>query len=184
MKEKLSTKEILSDALIKLMDEVPYNKITIGSITESCDLQRLTFYYHFKDKTELLYWTYNRIVYVSEKDFTFSNWEEMVIKCLNRIKERKVFFMNAMKHTNNEFSFYLVESSRSYFEKILPIFTDGRPVFSSDETKFIVDFVASGAIFYIQQWIMGECCEPPEDIISKFKKVALFFNIKLTGESH
>ena len=36
--------------------EKPLNKITINDITEDCGVNRMTFYYHFKDIYDLVDW--------------------------------------------------------------------------------------------------------------------------------
>ena len=45
-----TTKRALEASLKKLLLQKPLNKITINDITEDCGVNRMTFYYHFKDK--------------------------------------------------------------------------------------------------------------------------------------
>ena len=44
-----TTKRALEASLKKLLLRKPLNKITISDITEDCGVNRMTFYYHFKD---------------------------------------------------------------------------------------------------------------------------------------
>jgi len=53
-RRKNRTRRMLSEALFALMDERPYETITIEDITQRADLGRTTFYLHYKDKEELL----------------------------------------------------------------------------------------------------------------------------------
>lgn len=48
------TRRRLRDALIELILEKGYDKVTIQNITDTADLSRATFYLHFTDKDELL----------------------------------------------------------------------------------------------------------------------------------
>lgn len=48
------TKSDIIDAFWQLLDEKPYNKITVKDIVERCQINRNTFYYHFHDIPELL----------------------------------------------------------------------------------------------------------------------------------
>ena len=48
------TKAIIIDAFWQLLEEKPYNKITVKDIVDRCHLNRNTFYYHFHDIPELL----------------------------------------------------------------------------------------------------------------------------------
>lgn len=52
------TKLALADSMKRLMKEIPMSKITISEITESCNLSRKSFYYHFKDKYDLVNWIF------------------------------------------------------------------------------------------------------------------------------
>lgn len=49
-----STKELLVESVLELMEAKPVNRITIRNITENCGMSRHAFYYYFKDKHELI----------------------------------------------------------------------------------------------------------------------------------
>ena len=51
-----TTKRALEASLKKLLLHKPLNKITINDITEDCGVNRMTFYYHFKDIYDLVDW--------------------------------------------------------------------------------------------------------------------------------
>mgnify|MGYP003183298716 CR=1 FL=1 len=51
-----TTKRALEASLKKLLLKKPLNKITINDITEDCGVNRMTFYYHFKDIYDLVDW--------------------------------------------------------------------------------------------------------------------------------
>ena len=46
---KSTTKKAIAFALKDLLSEKPLDKITINDIAEDCGINRMTFYYHFKD---------------------------------------------------------------------------------------------------------------------------------------
>lgn len=48
------TKKAIVEAFWKLLEEKPYNKITVKEIVDSCQVNRNTFYYHFHDIPDLL----------------------------------------------------------------------------------------------------------------------------------
>lgn len=50
------TKQALADALMRLSQTKPLNKITITDLTEDCKISRMTFYYHFRDIYDLVGW--------------------------------------------------------------------------------------------------------------------------------
>ena len=52
------TKMALAAALKKLLEKKPLSKITVTDITRECEINRHTFYYHFRDIYDLIEWIY------------------------------------------------------------------------------------------------------------------------------
>ena len=59
------TKRVLADSIRKLMEQRPLAKISVGDIVEECGLNRNSFYYHFKDKYDLVNWIFYTDVILS-----------------------------------------------------------------------------------------------------------------------
>ena len=51
------TKRALEQSLKNLLLKKPLTKITVGDITDDCGINRMTFYYHFKDIYDLVEWS-------------------------------------------------------------------------------------------------------------------------------
>ena len=47
------TKKAIVNSFIKLLNDKPWDKITVKDIVEECGINRNTFYYHFADIREL-----------------------------------------------------------------------------------------------------------------------------------
>lgn len=58
MSNNMITKEALANALKELLEKNPLSKISVKCITDYCNISRNTFYYHFKDKYELINWIF------------------------------------------------------------------------------------------------------------------------------
>lgn len=54
------TKTAIIETFWQLLEESPYNKITVKDIVDRCQINRNTFYYHFQDIPELLEYTIKR----------------------------------------------------------------------------------------------------------------------------
>jgi AcrR family transcriptional regulator len=48
------TRRLLETALVELIHDKPYGEITVQDITDRADVGRTTFYFHYKDREELL----------------------------------------------------------------------------------------------------------------------------------
>ena len=49
-----STRKIIMDSLVKLLDERPLDRISVKDIVVDCGINRNTFYYHFADIPDLV----------------------------------------------------------------------------------------------------------------------------------
>lgn len=56
------TKLLMSDALKRLIKDRPFSKITVQDIVSECNINRNTFYYHFENNFDLLYFAYEQEV--------------------------------------------------------------------------------------------------------------------------
>ncbi|MCH3916817.1 MAG: TetR/AcrR family transcriptional regulator C-terminal domain-containing protein [Spirochaetia bacterium] len=53
------TKELLANTLVNLMENEYLDKIKVTALAKACGINRQTFYYHFNDMYELVYWMLN-----------------------------------------------------------------------------------------------------------------------------
>ena len=64
------TKNALAAALKELMNEIPFEKINISQISEKCHMNRKSFYYHFKDKYDLMNWIFDTEFFAVTKNYS------------------------------------------------------------------------------------------------------------------
>ena len=53
-KRSLFTRQCIGEALIVLLDEVPYDQITISMICKKAGISRMTFYHYFCTKNDIM----------------------------------------------------------------------------------------------------------------------------------
>lgn len=56
------TQRLLGEILLKLITEKGYDKITVKDITDKANIDRTTFYLHFKDKDDLFLKSQQQII--------------------------------------------------------------------------------------------------------------------------
>ncbi len=67
------TKLLMAQALKKLIKDRPFSKITVQDIVAECNINRNTFYYHFENNYDLLYFTYSQEVQNIAESFRNAN---------------------------------------------------------------------------------------------------------------
>lgn len=108
MSDSQVTKRALADSMKKLMEERPMKKISISDIVEGCNMNRQSFYYHFKDKYDLVNWIYYTEFVVTIKDMQ-PTWE-FLEKICGYFYDNKAFYKNAFEvKGQNSFSEYFNE---------------------------------------------------------------------------
>lgn len=67
------TKLLMAQASKKLIKDRPFSKITVQDIVDECNINRNTFYYHFENNYDLLYFTYSQEVQNIAESFRNAN---------------------------------------------------------------------------------------------------------------
>ena len=81
------TKKALAASMKKLMEEKPFDKISVIDICEGCGMNRKSFYYHFKDKYDLVNWIFYTDFIVLASSSSYSDgWDllQAVVKLFYR----------------------------------------------------------------------------------------------------
>lgn len=146
------TRKALQDSLMELMKEKPISKITIKEICENADINRTTFYAHYKDQYDLLEQIENETLEWAKEKITKileSTKKSEVIKILEGIFE---YFTE----NNNHIQVLMSEQGDIDFQK--KVFTliyeqcdMSHPNTEMQELYFI--FAVNGSIGLIQRWL-------------------------------
>lgn len=77
MKRK-TAKEILAESFIELAQAKKIDKITVKDITENCGYSSATFYRQFRDKYDLIAWSYTQDLrsIVDKLEYTEGSWQK------------------------------------------------------------------------------------------------------------
>ena len=98
-----TTKRALEASFKKLLLEKPLNKITINDITEDCGVNRMTFYYHFKDIYDLVDWILAEdAAKAMEGRRGFGTWSEAYLDVLRQLQDNKTLVLNVYRSVGRE----------------------------------------------------------------------------------
>ena len=162
------TKRALEQSLKNLLLKKPLTKITINDITEDCGINRMTFYYHFKDIYDLVEWSCLEDARKAlEEKKTHDTWQEGFLNIFEAVLANKPFIMNVYRCVDRE-----------QVEKYLKPLTDGLIMGVIDEQstgitvrdedkEFIARIYSYVFIGIMLDWIKGDMKEDPRLIIDK-----------------
>ena len=98
-----TTKKALAASLKKLLGEKPLDKITIIDIVEDCEVNRQTFYYHFKDIYDLVEWTFlNESIKAIDGNNTYDTWQQGFLQIFEYVLSNKALVINVFHSVARE----------------------------------------------------------------------------------
>ena len=113
--KKRSSKQILAEALLSLAGHTPLDRITVKQIVAESGLSLQTFYNHFSDKYDLIFWIYaeesarleSRL---GQDGYTFN---DLLRDYARFYYERRDFFRNALASIHGQDSYWLRSTENS-----------------------------------------------------------------------
>ena len=155
-----TTKRALEASLKKLLLEKPLNKITINDITEDCGVNRMTFYYHFKDIYDLVDWILTEdATKAMEGRESFDTWTEAFLDILHQIRDNKALVLNVYRSVGRE---QVEQYLYKMLDPLLRMFIERENIPVQEEDKqFIIDFYKYGFVGMVLEWIRRDMKTEP-----------------------
>lgn len=163
------TKRALAQALKTLMSRTPFAKISVGDICTVCGMSRKSFYYHFKDKYDLVNWIfYSEFINEVQADDYQNAWEFLEDICAYFYRER-VFYRNAM-------NIYGQNSFREYFSEVMEPFIQSfltMVLHNENDSEFSQIFLTDAFLASLVRWLSHSDTMPPELYLSNLKQLLI-----------
>ena len=144
-----TTKRALEASLKKLLLQKPLNKITINDITEDCGVNRMTFYYHFKDIYDLV------------------DWDEAYLDILHQLQENKTLVLNVYRSVGRE---QVEQYLYRLLDPVLKEFTNRecQDITVQDADKqFVVDFYKYALVGMTLEWTRRDMKADPAVMVAR-----------------
>ena len=157
--ESNATKRALAAALKELMSRKPFAKISVGDICAECGMNRKSFYYHFRDKYDLVNWIfYTEFVHTLNYSAEDNGWQHLTEVC-RYFYQNKRFYSKALKIEGQN-------SFRDYFHDILEAILQEylKQYFRSEkDSVFAAEFFSDAVICSLIRWLTSREPSSPED---------------------
>lgn len=168
----MKTKKALAASLKKMLLQKPLNKITINDIAADCDINRMTFYYHFKDIFDLVEWTcVEDAAQAMEGKKTYDTWQEGFLNVFTAVQANKPLIMNVYRSVSRErIEQYLNPLIHSLILGVVEEKSAEMPISEADK-RFIANFYEYAYIGVMLEWIDNNMREDPVDIVERTSRV-------------
>ena len=166
------TKYALENSLKKLLLQKPLNKITINDITEDCGINRMTFYYHFKDIYDLVEWVCLEDAKKALADNkTYETWQQGFVRIFDAVRENKPFIMNVYRCASREqVEKYLTPLTDDLLMGVINELSAGMVVRAEDKA-FIAQVYSYAFVGLMLDWIKDDMREDPQQIVDRLARL-------------
>lgn len=166
------TKRALEQSLKNLLLKKPLTKITVGDITEDCGINRMTFYYHFKDIYDLVEWScLEDAKRALEEKKTYDTWRQGFLQIFKAVQENKPFILNVYRCVHREqVEKYLQPLVDQLLLNVINEEAAGITVRDEDK-QFIAQVYSYMFIGLMLDWIKDDMREDPQQIVEKLSKL-------------
>lgn len=168
MPDSSITKKALSLALMELMKTESFQKISISDICDLCHMNRKSFYYHFKDKYDLVNWIFdNEFIAIVQRARDKDTWE-FLLEILRCFYDNRVFYRKALSYQGqNSLGEHLMEVTEPIFRARMAEALEGEAM------EFYVNFATDALLAALVRWLREEDCMPPEQFLRMIKSVIM-----------
>lgn len=162
------TKRALEQSLKNLLLQKSLTKITVKDITEDCGINRMTFYYHFKDIYDLVEWACLEDARKAlEEKKTFDTWQQGFLQIFEAVQANKPFIMNVYRCVHREqVECYLKPLVEHLLLEVIQEEAAEQKVREEDR-KFVAQVYSYIFIGLMLDWIKDDMKEDPERIVNR-----------------
>jgi AcrR family transcriptional regulator len=168
------TKKQIKIVFAQLLEEKSIKKISVREISERADINRGTFYLHYKDAFDLLEKTENEILVefesmLKETSFGKENLLELLTNIFIFLQENAII-CHVLLGTNGDIAFVqqvrqmVKERCTSMWEKLYPHK-------KSEEYEYFFEFLVAGYIGIFEKWLTDSMAQSPQQMAAFAEKL-------------
>ena len=177
------TKRALEQSLKNLLLQKPLHKITISDIADDCGINRMTFYYHFKDIYDLVEWSCQEdAAKALAGKKTYETWQQGFEQIFEAVLANKPFIMNVYHSVSREqVENYLYKLTYDLLEGVVEEQAAGMSVRPEDKA-FIANVYKYAFVGLMLDWIKHDMKGDPKEIIDRLDRVYMTARTNMIGD--
>ena len=162
------TKRALEASLKELLRHKPLDKITVSDLTDHCGVNRMTFYYHFKDIYDLVEWCCEEdAARALAGQKTYDTWQQGFLQLFKAVQDNKPFIMNVYHSVSREqVENYLYRLTYDLMMGVVEERAAGMTVRPEDK-EFIANFYKFAFVGLTLDWIKNDMRQDPAQLVEQ-----------------
>ena len=159
------TKHKIASTMYEMMGRKSFEKITVKNLMDVSNMNRQSFYYHFRDTRDVLMWICQERVFspMAASNLEFSEWIIYGLELLNRDRQ---FYLRVVGVSQTDFVREFVTTA--VFPRVKSIFYPEVENLGENQT-FSVDFVSNAVVDYYLRFLASHEPLDPADCRKKLR---------------
>lgn len=143
------TKQKIASTMHEMMTRKPFEKITVKNLMDVSNMNRQSFYYHFRDTRDVLMWICQERVFqpLAAAELEFSEWIIFGLELLNRDRQ---FYLRVVSVSQTDFIREFI--STAIFPRVKTMLYPEVAHLGENQT-FAVDFLSNAIIDYYLRFL-------------------------------
>lgn len=159
------TKHMIAQGMKTLLETRNFEDISVGDLAKQCHISRNTFYYHFKDKYDIINWIFYSEITPIIGDANITNWADKLLDLCKYMQQNKSFYRKVLYvQGQNSFSEGLIEFYTNLVQNLL-FKANAEQILSQEEIRVISHFYAFGFTGVLLNWAKNGMESDPEPVI-------------------
>ena len=160
------TRNAMAAAMKALMKEKKLSKISISDICGACGMNRNSFYYHFKDKYDLINWIFYTEFVSNIHLEEYKDALQLLEDICDYLYQERDFYRVALKmEGQNSFQEYFSEVMDPYLKYLAD-----QIMGAGKEEAFFLRFFGDAFLMAIIRWIMDENIMQPREFVRQLEE--------------
>ncbi len=153
------TKIWIANTMNKLLQQKPIENIRVTEICREAEIERPTFYYHFKDKYELMAWMFCQKAFETDVISV-----ESAAKSLNQMRQDFIFYKRAYEdNSQNPMWAYMVEYFAERYSSLAKEKLDTDTL--DTQLQYSIRLYCYGAVGMTREWLMKDNITPAQTVV-------------------
>lgn len=161
------TRQRIFDAFNALLDNTPFEKITVEMIIQQSGISKSTFYRHFHDKYDVLNFNSMALAERLIGQRVCHSWKEFLLHMFKGIAEDSRYYRRAFRSSGqNAHSGFLYSYSFGIVEKCY--LTTTRQTELTIRDRYSISHYCHGCVGILQEWLYSPESLTPEEMADIF----------------
>lgn len=163
-KREMLVKRAIIEALDELLTDKSFDDVQVQDICEKAQVSRTTFYRHFRDKYDLVNWTYEHYKDVlNKRGSKYEVFDKSIVYLLEFMQSKRNFFLKALRYTGqNSLAESIIETIEGYMIECYEDAVGKENVSRADLDLLLYQAGGQAAVAY--RWLFEGCPIPPDEL--------------------